>query len=299
MKNIKLFLLAVVAGLFAACSEDENFNTNAVTVGFEDSEVSFNESDNMVFLPIKVTGERNGDIKLVITTEDNTAKDEEHYLITSKEINIPAGADEVKIEMRILDDGNVENDPRDFTIKIANVQGAKTSETSSVKVVLRDVDAKPFFKLFGKYEVEAYEVDGTPCNFVVTIDDEAEGTEQYLYAEGAPSCFKQSWDTKMAFLFNGDGTLTFDYGYWDGLYNFGSFLGVVCALPCEVNEQGKVVPAFDGLTIKYNDTYDTIEFEEGTAYCIGAFVYDDGQITQYAGYTDGPVYLKKMTKIAE
>ena len=302
MKFSRIFLTLIVAAAFTACANKTEWdvsgdiNTSKAEVGFESATVAYNESDGLVKLPIKVTGERNGNIKIKVNATDGTAVQEVHYIMTSGNLIIPA--DEVaSLEFRLLDDGQEENEDREFTLTITNVEGATLSDISTCTVILKDVDADPFFKLFGTYEAEAYEPDGTPCNFTVTIDDESEGTGEFLYAAGQPSSF-YGFDTKWILGYSEDGTLTLQYGYWDGVYNFGSFKGVVCLMPYFYNEQtGKWVPS-ESASATYNDTFDTITFEDGMAIGTAVYVYENSQITDYAGRYDGPVFVKKFTKVA-
>lgn len=301
MKFSRIFLALTVATAFTACSNKTEWdvsgdiNTTDAEVGFESATVAYNESDGLVKLPIKVTGERNGNIKIKVQATDGAAVQEVHYLMTSGDLNIPA-EEIVSVELRLLDDGQEENEDREFTLTITNVEGAKLSEISTCTVTLKDVDANPFFKLFGTYEAEAFDLEGNPCNFTVTIDDEAEGTEEYLYAAGQPGSF-YGFETKWILAYSPDGTLSFEYGYWDGLYNFGSFTGVVTLQPFFFNaDTEKWVPA-DAASATYNDTYDTITFEEGMAVGTGVYKYEDGQITSYVVCYDGPVYVTKFTKV--
>ena len=301
MKFSKIFLTLTVAAAFTACANKTEWdvsgdiNTGKAEVGFESATVAYNESDGLVKLPIKVTGERNGNIKIKVKATDGTAVQEEHYIMTSEDLNIPAGED-VSLEFRLLDDGQEENDAREFTLTITGVEGAELSEISTCTVTLKDVDANPFFKLFGTYVAEAYDMEGNPCNFNVTIDDEAEGTEKYLYAAGQPDSF-YGFDTKWILAYSTDGTLSFEYGYWDGLYNFGSFTGVVTLQPFFFNADTEKWAPAESAAATYNDTFDTITFEEGMAVGTGVYVYDNGQITTYAGRYDGPVYVTKFTKV--
>lgn len=296
MKTIKLFLLTAIVTMFTACSDDD-FNTKSVTVGFDSDEVYYNESDGLVRLPFVVEGERNGDIKVAIEIKENTAKDDVHFRVTSKVFNIPSDAEDVSVEMMILDDGMEENEDRDFTISIVQVQGGSPSEHNNCKIILKDVDAKPFFKLFGTFEAEAFYLKNKkPCNFKVVIDDEAEGTEEYLYGAGQPA----DWDvfkTKMIFGYNGDGTLSFEWGYLDGLYNFGSFIGVVSYAPYRLNAEGKAIFT-EAVTVTYDKTYKTITFPENTLINTAVFSYDGG-VKDYMGYCNDMVVITKLTRVEE
>lgn len=295
MKKIKLFMLTAVAAIFAACS-DTDINTTPVEVGFGSNVVAFNESDGIVKIPLKVYGEANGMVKISVKAEDGTAITEEHYILTSENISIPAG-EETSLELRLLDDGQEENENREFTITIESAEGAAISESfNEIKVIIKDVDAVPFFKLFGTYKCEAVDITtGNPIEFNVTLNDEGEGTQEYLYGDGQPNTW-YGFETKMIFGFHDDGQLTFEYGYWDGLYNFGSFTGVVCYHPY-LYSGSKYVPA-ESTTATYNDTFDTITFAEGTFAATAVYAYSGG-IGDYMGRYDDLINLVKMTKISE
>ena len=301
MKISRLFLTLTVAAAFTACSNkiewdiDGDINSGNAQVGFASSNVAFNESEGLVKLPIQVTGERNGNIKIKVQATDGTAIHEQHYIMTSGDLNIPA-EEEVSIELKLIDDDQEVNEDREFTLTITSVEGAKVSETATCTVTLKDVDNKPFFRLFGKYEAEAYDTDGNPCNFYVTIDDEGENTEEYLYAAGLPDGF-EPFDIKWILAYSPDGTMTFEMGYWDGTYNFGSFSGVVTTQPYFYNETDERWYPAETASATYNDTYDTITFQEGMALGTAVYKYEGGQITTYAGRYDGPIIVKKFTKV--
>ena len=169
MKFSRIFLTLTVAAAFTACSNktewdiDGDMNTTDALVGFESATVVYNESDGLVKLPIKVTGERNGNVKINVKATDGTAVQDVHYIVTSGDLNIPA-EEKVSIELRLLDDGQEENEDREFTLTITSAEGAKVSEIATCTVTLKDVDANPFFKLFGTYEAEAYDLDGNPID---------------------------------------------------------------------------------------------------------------------------------------
>ena len=296
MKNIKLFMLMAVAAMFAACS-DTDINTTPVEVGFELNTISFNETDGIVKVPIKIKGEANGCVKVKVKTTDGTAIGEKHYILTGENINIPAG-EAVNLELRILDDGQEENDNREFKITIESAEGATISETNNeIHVVIKDVDAVPFFKLFGTYVCEAIDPQtNDPINFIVTLNDENEGTQEYLYGDGQPSIWTGGFETKMIFGFVGDGQLTFEPGYWDCLYNFGSFYAVACYQPYNLSGE-KYVPV-ESSTATYDESFSTITFAEGTYVSTAIYAYDlnTSTISDYKGYYDTPILLVKMTK---
>ena len=75
MKYIKLFMLLVAATVFAACSDDDSWNSKEVTVGFDNPTLSIKENSGLVNIPINVKGLRNGDIALAINTNAINSND--------------------------------------------------------------------------------------------------------------------------------------------------------------------------------------------------------------------------------
>jgi hypothetical protein len=105
-----MLMMATVA--FAACSSDDdgwNGSGDAV-VSMANQEITWKEnkgSSTPVYVPITVTGERNGNVQVTVQvkeTGENPAMDDIHYIITSKTIVIPADATQGKIELRTIDD---------------------------------------------------------------------------------------------------------------------------------------------------------------------------------------------------
>ena len=192
MKKLYLTLLSAVALMFAACSDDDNMNSTNATISFKNSEVTFLESAGMVNVPLVVEGERNGDIKVHLKATDGSAVETGHYLVTSTDINIPAGSEETtfNVEVIIYDDGTEENDDRTFTLSIESIEGAKAGQNESCSVKLKDVDKNPYFKLFGEYTATGIDSkSGETITFDVTISD-TDGhdtyTEEALVCWGFP-----------------------------------------------------------------------------------------------------------------
>ena len=153
MKYIKLFMLLVAATVFAACSDDDSWNSKEVTVGFDNPTLSIKENGGLVNIPINVKGLRNGDIALVIKAEetgDNPAVEDVNYMITDKTLNLKADDLEegvVNIELKTIDDQEI-NENRTLKLIIADAKGA-TIENNEITITLRDNDAAFYEKFFG------------------------------------------------------------------------------------------------------------------------------------------------------
>lgn len=299
MKTIYLYLLAMTAILFAACSDDDNMNSAPVTVSFNAAEVTFKESDNLVNVPIVVDGERNGDIKVSLKVTDGSAISEGHFIVTSTEINIPADSEDTSfnVEMILIDDGTEENDDREFTIAIDKVDGATIGTNGSVKVILKDVDKNPYFKLFGTWKATATDVgSGEQVTFDVKISDndgDDSYAEDYLVCQGFWEA--GAYNDKVIWLlaYSKNGTLKLEAGnpyFWD-YYNFG-FIGFVAVGAYTAEAKPKV--GSEDLMATYNDSFDRIVFDTESANpWMGIMVhrYDSstGSIGEYAGRYGNPI----------
>ena len=198
MKYIKLFMLLVAATVFAACSDDDSWNSKEVTVGFDNPTLSIKENSGLVNIPINVKGLRNGDIALVIKAEetgDNPAVEDVNYLITDKTLNLKADDLEegvVNIELKTIDDQEI-NENRTLKLIITDAKGA-TIENNEITITLRDNDAAFYEKFFGTWTLNATEYNGsnkpaTPFTAKIKItgpNDEADADyNNILYASSA------------------------------------------------------------------------------------------------------------------
>lgn len=165
MKYIKLFMLLAVVSLFAACSSDDDFNTNEATVSFASDSVVTKESAGLVNIPINVTGLRNGNVTVTVKAEEvgtNPAKEDVNYMITTKTINLKADtlkSGVMNVEVKMVDDSEI-NDNRSFKLTIVSANGAKVGTNASAVVVIRDNDAAFYEKFFGKWKLTGKQYDG-------------------------------------------------------------------------------------------------------------------------------------------
>lgn len=141
MKFIKLFMLLAVVSVFAACSSDDDYNTNETTVSFASDAITTKESAGIINIPIKVTSLRNGSVNVTVKAEevgDNPAKEDVNYLITSKNINLNADDAEtatMNVEIKIVDDDEI-NENRTFKLTIINANGAQIGDKASTTITI-------------------------------------------------------------------------------------------------------------------------------------------------------------------
>lgn len=302
MKSIYTYLLIIATVLFAACSDEDNLNTNDVKVSFGQSEYTFLESAGMVTVPLKVEGERNGDIKVQLKVTDGTAISEGHYIVTSDVINIPANSEDATfdVEIIILDDGATENDDRNFNIAIANVEGASTGTNATCNIILQDVDKNPYFKLFGDWTLTAVDAGtGEELSWDVNISDndgDDSYAEDYLVFKGYNEAGTYTADAIWLVAYDKSGTLSItatDYFY--ATYNFGSFIGAVAITPMDMS--GK--PTTQAIPGTFNDTFDEIVFDtSSTLLGLKVHEYDTntGAIGEYMGRLGNPYANVRLVK---
>ena len=165
MKQIKLLMLAAMASLFVACSNDDvEYNSNdGVTVEFEQTTMQVRETENVFNVPIKVSGKRNGNIRLRITaaeTGENPAVENVNYIITDKTLNLNTDTLEnntINVEIKAIDDSETNND-RTFTITIAEADGAEIGTANTATVTILNNDG--FYEaMFGEWTFNAVEVN--------------------------------------------------------------------------------------------------------------------------------------------
>lgn len=211
MKYFKIFMLMMATVAFAACSSDDdgwNGSGDAV-VSMANQEITWKEnkgSSTPVYVPITVTGERNGNVQVTVQvkeTGENPAMDDIHYIITSKTVVIPADATQGKIELRTVDDNDI-NENRTFTMTIVDAKGATISSTNaSTLITLKDNDSEFYEKLMGKWTLTGVNWTGqTAYSWNVTIEGYEEGEEGYN---------KDLWIS---------GMMGYDWAYADLEYHF-------------------------------------------------------------------------------
>lgn len=186
MKGLKIFMLAVASVILASCSDDDSKWNSAgdVQVAMGSTEITWKENkgtNTPVFVPITVTGERNGAVQVTVSvaeTGSNPAMDDVHYIITSKTIVIPADANEGQIELRTIDDSDV-NENRTFTMTITSAHGASIGTSASTLITLKDNDSEFYEKLMGGWKMTASDDEGKAYEWNVSIDGFDEGEPGY------------------------------------------------------------------------------------------------------------------------
>lgn len=178
MKYIKLFMLLAVVSLFAACSSDDDYNTNEVTVGFANATQSFRENAKVINVPIKVSGLRNGKVSLVVKAEgvgNLPAQEDVNYMITDKTLNIDAeDADStINVEIIPIDDNDLTGD-RTFKLTIESANGA-TIVNNSTTITITDNESAFYERFAGTWTLSGIDDEGNtfsaPIEMSSTTDE--------------------------------------------------------------------------------------------------------------------------------
>lgn len=199
MKYIKLFMLMVAAILFTACSDEETYNTDATTaVEFEKTTMTVKENEGLIKLPVKITGKRNGMIRLTIKAEgvdgsseapsyvaakESANGSEGDYSITTKTLVVKTDtitSEVMNFEMKVLDDKIMNSDRKvRFTL---SVEGAKLGAKNTLDVKIENDERTVYDLLAGDWVMSYSEVqfdkegkplmneDGTPVVKDYTAD---------------------------------------------------------------------------------------------------------------------------------
>ena len=309
MKYFKIFMLMMATVAFAACSSDDdgwNGSGDAV-VSMANQEITWKEnkgSSTPVYVPITVTGERNGNVQVTVQvkeTGENPAMDDIHYIITSKTIVIPADATQGKIELRTIDDMDI-NDNRTFTMTIVDAKGATiSSSNASTLITLKDNDSEFYEKMMGTWKLEyaAAGTDGstdTPATWSVSISGYDEGEEGYnemLYLSG----FDQE-EGEVEFLYefdkaSGKGRVGFMLpSSFFAAYNFTGIGPHYLAL-CGYKAGSGWINEETVLWGTWNDDFSVITFEDAPLIGERLYTYPAGDPT---GYRYGLYKIIKMTR---
>lgn len=245
MKYIKLFMLMVAAILFTACSDEETYNTDATTaVEFEKTTMTVKENEGLIKLPVKITGKRNGMIRLTIKAEgvdggsEAAAKEsvngsEGDYSITTKTLVVKTDtitSEVMNFEMKVLDDKIINSDRKvRFTL---SVEGAKLGAKNTLDVKIENDERTIYDLIAGDWLMYYSEVqfdkegnplmneDGTP----VVKDYKADVTLSVIAADDSPLRGKQvlAYTSKFNFALTGSEvplSWSFNYSYDEATKN--------------------------------------------------------------------------------
>jgi len=216
MKYAKIFMLFLAAGLFAACSDDDDaVNSQQTTVGFASEELVVKENAGYVSVPIQIEGYRNGNIYVeveAVPTGENPAIEDEHYMITDKTLtllNDTTKTATLNVQFKTVDNQEI-NEARTFALNIKSLEGGQLT-TKTINITLRDNDAAFYEKFFGKWKISFYDwndFDKTAYGVVektITITgptDEDDPDYDKVLTVSAPGMYNVGIDLDFSWQFN-------------------------------------------------------------------------------------------------
>ncbi|MBD5253645.1 MAG: hypothetical protein HDS51_05415 [Barnesiella sp.] len=198
MKLIK-YLLVFAAGIiiFTSCSDDnDDFSINTaagVGVSVENSEMTVNEMKGIFKVPLVVTGNPNGYVKVkvkVVGTDDpsqDQAIADNNFYVTSETINIPADEKTASVEIRTQ---YLETRDPDlyFRVVIESAEGATIEPLNACTIAITDRYSSPIYSLSGPWQLTLDDYWGattvTPKSNLDVINDE---TGECEFVDFAPA----------------------------------------------------------------------------------------------------------------
>jgi hypothetical protein len=291
----KIFTLAMGVAMFTACSDDDDWNTSDATVSLTNQEISFKENKGIVTIPITVEGTLNGPAHITVETVEtgeNPAMNDVHYLITSKEINIPEDGSSVSVELMTVDDDEI-NENRTFILRIKDAQGIKIGSQNETLVTLKDNDAVFYEKLQGAWTWS--DNQGNSWNIEIEgYDEDEEGYNDILYMYGVMG---YSW-TEVPLKYNFDattktGSLTLLYGeiMAEGV-NFG-LSTLMDVYTGGINDEGTAITLEGGIEGTWNDDFTQITFEPTKALYLWLFSTGTSDFSGYRWSAMNGIVLSK------
>lgn len=195
MKFNKIFALLLAAAMFTACSDDDaDWNSSAVTVSMDETEISVKENKGIFNVPVSVKattedGAMNGPVEVTIEVAEvgeNTAMENVHYFVTQKTIKIVAEEGTGNIEIRAADDDDI-NEARTFTVTIVDVKGGNIGENATTTVTIKDNDSVFYEKLQASWKMNSTSKYSGATSWKVKVVGYQEGEagyEETLYVTG-------------------------------------------------------------------------------------------------------------------
>lgn len=174
MKHLKNLILCLIPLSFLACNEDDEMvlNTGNATVSFSQSSIEIKESVTSINLPIVVSGEHNGNIRVsaTMTNSSEGIEKDKNVIITTETLNIPAGTETVNLEVRLEGVTNEEIvSGRSITFEIQNAEGASVSEQNTCTINILENNPLEGTYVFGGHD--PYGTGYLTCNLSMQNDD--------------------------------------------------------------------------------------------------------------------------------
>lgn len=305
MKFSKISVIGLAALAMTACSDNDGFNTAGdVTVSMGQATYNAPEdytgTSSFCYVPVKLSGKANGPVKVTVDVTEGAvaAIETAHYFITSKTIVIPEGVTEGYVEFYPSGDTEI-NDDREFTMYIADVEGATVEGLDRTVITLLDDDhylPEAYAKIQGTYTFSALE-DGDPVSQTWTITGVQEGEDGYLSKLTIGNIMDYDYITYPA-------TMTFDattklasvkVDYGGFCAKEVSFNGG--ALVCDVKiatVSGNSLITSGSCSLEADENYSSLTFPAGTEWLGALYDSASGSFTGYVWFWWDSMSLTKV-----
>lgn len=175
-----IIAVAATMSIFCSCSDDD-MNTAEATVSMGEATYSVKENRGLFTIPVVVSGEQNGDIKVAVDVRSvsSNCMVDKHFMVTSTEVVIPSSKKSVNIEIKTVDDREI-NEDRQFEVSISSVQGASIGTNKNTLITLIDNDDIPYDRMDGIWTVTATNMltdDTTPATWETRLSTVVDETE--------------------------------------------------------------------------------------------------------------------------
>ncbi len=307
MKLSKIFAIALAALTLSACSDDDDSSWNTapnVSVSMLNATMSIGEdleAGRYYTIPIAVTGEANGPIKVEVeisSVSSSPATEDQDFVITQKEIIIPAGATQGSIQFYPIGD-NVINEDRQFVATIVKAEGATLGAQIACTVTLKDNERlipDAYKNIQGTWTFHGN--DDGPEEFVLTCVGADEDEDGYLTDLIFYGWLGYSWCiTSATFSYDGStnqAIVNFPLGQWIATgVNFGSSLGVCNVLLASVTytSSGAYLSTSGNVTCTSDEDLTRLDFSED-AELLGA-IYSGTSFTGYTWFWWDTMYMTR------
>lgn len=234
-----------------ACSDDNEYNGGAATVGFAEAEMTIQENVAQLNVPIVVEGEHNGLVKVNVAVKDATGTNvvvDTNVLLTSGEIYLPADVSTVYAELYTSVYTSSDDLNRSFTLEITSAEGAAIG-TGTCKVNIAEaVDA--YDKLVGNWTMNT---GSASVPITIAANEAGDGYDCTLNYQGIEAPFRMLYSPTAVEVVALETIATLNFGDPIGMADV-QFMGYDGQYVYSQNIPGV-----------WNDTFDTITFELGMA----------------------------------
>ncbi len=291
MKINKFLACAMAAVAMTACSDNDGFNTASdVTVSMGQATLNAPEDytgdNSFCYVPVKLSGKANGPVKVTVDVTEGTvaAIETAHYFITSKTVVIPEGETEVNVEFYPTGDTDI-NDDREFTMFIADVEGATVEGLDRTVITMLDDDhylPEAYAKIQGTYNFTAFSSNGSPVSQTWTITGVQEGEDGYLSKltiAGIQGVTWTSYPATMSFDANTKtASVKVNYGgfcAYEVTFNGGALVADVML----ATVSGNSLVSSGSCTLEADENYSSLSFPAGAEWVGALFESASGSFT--------------------